>query len=140
MQTNEELAAYYLWDTNHTYIKSPQDVYNAVKIDKEAQEHFIALLLNTKNRVVDSVLVSLGSANANVVHPREVYRPAIVRSATSIAVAHNHPSGDPTPSREDIEITKKLDESGKLLGINLLDHVVCGGDGRYYSFKECGYL
>lgn len=77
--------------------------------------------------------------NANIVHPREVFRFALIESANHIIVAHNHPSGDPTPSREDIEITKKLVETGRIMGITLLDHVIIG-DCRHFSMKEAGYI
>ena len=77
--------------------------------------------------------------NANVVHPREVFKLALAESAAHIIVAHNHPSGDPTPSREDIEITKKLAETGNIMGITLLDHVIIG-DGRHFSLKEAGHI
>ncbi len=77
--------------------------------------------------------------NANIVHPREVFKMALAESAAHIIVAHNHPSGDPTPSREDIEITQKLAETGKIMGIDLLDHVIIG-DGRHFSMKEAGHI
>jgi DNA repair protein RadC len=84
-------------------------------------------------------IISIGSLSSNIVHPREVFRNACMVSASCIVVAHNHPSGDPSPSREDIEITKKLSEAGKIIGIELLDHVIIGYD-RNYGFKECGQL
>ncbi len=77
--------------------------------------------------------------NANVVHPREVFKTALAVSAAHIIVAHNHPSGDPTPSREDIEVTKKLIEAGKIIGVDVLDHVIIG-DGRHFSMKEAGHI
>jgi len=100
----------------------------------EPQEHFIALLLNAKNRVMKEVLVSVGSLTASVVHPREVFAPAIKERAASILVLHNHPSGDSSPSREDIDITKRLKKAGEIIGIQLLDHVIIASD--YFSFKE----
>jgi DNA repair protein RadC len=83
--------------------------------------------------------ISIGSLNANIVHPREVFRAALIESAAHIIVAHNHPSGDPAPSGEDVEITKKLVDSGKMLGIDVIDHVIIG-DGRHFSMKEAGHI
>jgi DNA repair proteins len=95
--------------------------------------------LNTKNQVIGRQTLSIGSLNASIVHPREVFRAAIRRSSASILCAHNHPSGDPTPSPEDILLTKRLAEAGELIGIELLDHLVIG-DNRYTSLKEAGCL
>jgi DNA repair protein RadC len=122
-------------------ISSMDDVIKAVKplIADLNKEFFIALFLNTKNGVIKQEIISIGSLSANVVHPREVFKTACMVSASSIIVAHNHPSGDPSPSREDIEITKKLAEAGKMIGIELLDHVILGHD-RNYGFKESGML
>jgi DNA repair protein RadC len=103
------------------------------------KETFVELCLDTKNQVIRESTVSIGSLNANIVHPREVFRFALIESAAHIIVAHNHPSGDPTPSREDIEITKKLTETGKIMGIDVLDHVIIG-DGRHFSMKEAGHI
>lgn len=133
-------------EIEYSYDKRPKingmdDVVNVVKpmIADENKEFFIALFLNTKNCIMRQEVISIGSLNANIVHPREVFRTACMVSASSIIVAHNHPSGDPTPSREDIEITKKLAEAGKMMGIELLDHVIIGHD-RNYGFKETGML
>lgn len=118
-------------------IQSPEDVSKVVKplISDPNKEHFITLYLNTKNGVLKQEIISIGSLNANIVHPREVFRTACMISASHIIVAHNHPSGDPTPSIEDIELTKMLVEAGKLLGINVIDHVIIGHD-RDYGFHE----
>ena len=133
-------------EIEYSYDKRPKisgmdDVIKAVKpmIADPNKEFFIALFLNTKNGIIKQEIISIGSLSANVVHPREVFRTACVVSASSIIVAHNHPSGDPAPSREDIEITKKLAEAGKMIGIELLDHVILGQD-RNYGFKESGML
>jgi len=133
-------------EIEYSYDKRPKisgmdDVIKAVKplIADQNKEFFIALYLNTKNGVLKKEVISIGSLSANVVHPREVFRTACILSASSIIVAHNHPSGDPAPSREDIEITKKLAEAGKMIGIELLDHVILGED-RNYGFKESGML
>ena len=122
-------------------INSPEDVYRRLypAMRESKKEHFIELCLDTKNQVIKEDTISIGSLNANVVHPREVFRTALNESAAHIIVAHNHPSGDPTPSREDIEITKKLVESGKILGIEVLDHVIIG-DCRHFSMKEAGHI
>ncbi|HZG87052.1 RadC family protein [Paenibacillus sp.] len=120
-------------------IRSPQDVAALVREDLRylQQEHFVVLFLNTKNRVVGRETLSVGSLNATIVHPREVYRAAIKRSAASIICVHNHPSGDPTPSPEDIQLTHRLSEAGHIIGIELLDHVIIG-DRSYVSLKERG--
>ncbi len=133
-------------EIEYSYDKRPKincmdDVVKAVKpmIADPNKEFFIALYLNTKNGILKQEVISVGSLNANIVHPREVFRTACMVSASSIIVAHNHPSGDPTPSREDIELTKKLSEAGKMIGIELLDHVIIGYD-RNYGFKESGQI
>lgn len=103
------------------------------------KEYFIVILLNVKNKVISTETVSIGTLTSAAVHPREVFQPAILQHAASIAVAHNHPSGDPSPSREDYEVTKHLVLAGKALGIPVLDHLIIG-DGTYYSFQEEGAL
>nr|WP_017726789.1 DNA repair protein RadC [Halalkalibacterium ligniniphilum] len=100
---------------------------------------FTCLYLNTKNQVLHRQTIFVGSLNASIVHPREVFKEAFRRSAASLICLHNHPSGDPSPSREDIEVTKRLCEAGKIIGIELLDHVIIG-DRKYISLKEKGYL
>ena len=100
------------------------------------REHFVVLLLNQKNRVIGVHTVSVGSLTASVVHPRETFKAAILANAAAIICGHNHPSGDCQPSREDRAITQRLKEAGALLGINLLDHVIVGGEGRYFSFAD----
>lgn len=103
------------------------------------REHFCCLLLDTKNRPVGFTVVSIGSLNASIVHPREVYKPAILASAASLILIHNHPSGDPTPSQEDLEVTRRLGEAGQILGITVRDHIIIG-NGCYLSYKEKGLL
>lgn len=122
-------------------INSPEDVYRRLYpgMRESKKETFVELCLDTKNQIIRENTVSIGSLNANIVHPREVFRCALIESAAHIIVAHNHPSGDPTPSREDIEITKKLIETGKIMGIDVLDHVIIG-DGRHFSMKEAGHI
>jgi DNA repair protein RadC len=104
-----------------------------------SQEHFVCLYLNTKNQVIHRQTIFIGSLNASIVHPREVFREAVRRAAASVICAHNHPSGDASPSREDIEVTKRLVECGKMIGIELLDHLIIG-DNKYVSLKEKGYV
>lgn len=122
-------------------IKSPGDV-GALMMEKMRhydREFFVVLNLNTKNQVIAEDTVSIGSLNASLVHPRELFKNAIKRSAAALILVHNHPSGDPSPSREDIDVTRRLAEAGKLLGIEILDHVVIG-DLKYVSLKEKGII
>lgn len=122
-------------------IRSPEDGAKYVMEDMRflSQEHFVCLYLNTKNQVIHRQTIFIGSLNASIVHPREVYKEAFRRSAASIICVHNHPSGDPTPSREDIEVTKRLVECGRIIGIELLDHLIIG-EHKYVSLKEKGYV
>lgn len=99
----------------------------------------MCLFLNSKNHIIAQETLSMGSLNASIVHPREVFRAAIKCSSASIVCAHNHPSGDPTPSPEDIQITKRLIEAGAIVGIDVLDHIIIG-DGTYVSLKEKGLV
>ncbi len=99
------------------------------------KEHFKVLFLNTKNEIISREDVSVGNLNSSIVHPREVFRNAIRRGAASIIVVHNHPSGNPLPSQNDLDVTRRLKESGELVGIPLLDHIIIG-DGKYVSLKE----
>ncbi|ALX47763.1 RadC family protein [Lentibacillus amyloliquefaciens] len=124
-----------------TIIRSPEDVANHLnnEMGQLNQEHFVTLMLNTRNEVMHKTTLFIGSLNASIVHPRELYREAVKCSAASVIVAHNHPSGSPQPSQEDVHITRRLAESGKMIGIELLDHVVIG-EGRFVSLKEKGYL
>jgi len=122
-------------------IRSPEDAAKYMMNDMRflTQEHFVCLYLNTKNQVMHKQTVFIGSLNASIVHPREVYKEAFRRSAASIICLHNHPSGDPSPSREDIEVTKRLVECGKIIGIDLLDHIIIG-ENKFVSLKEKGYV
>ncbi|KAB8134771.1 JAB domain-containing protein [Gracilibacillus oryzae] len=142
------LAAIELGKRIHMYqekdryiIRSPDDGANFLmeEMCQLKQEHFVVIFLNTKNQVIHRQTIFIGSLNASIVHPREVFREAVKRSAASIICAHNHPSGDPSPSQEDIHVTKRLVESGKVIGIDLLDHLIIG-DHRFISLKEKGYL
>ena len=122
-------------------ICDPRDVANLLmeELRDARKEHFIALLLDTKMGVIKNVRVSIGTLDSSLVHPREVFVEAIRASAASIIVAHNHPSGDPTPSAEDRRVTQRLMEAGELVGIEVLDHIVIG-DGRWVSLKERGMM
>ncbi|KFN11087.1 RadC family protein [Paenibacillus macerans] len=103
------------------------------------KEHFVCLFLNTKNHIIAQETLSIGSLNASIVHPREVFRAAIKCGSASVVCAHNHPSGDPTPSAEDIRMTNRLCEAGEIVGIDVLDHIVIG-DGKFVSLKEQGLM
>jgi DNA repair protein RadC len=122
-------------------IRSPRDAAELVRDELRflTKEHFIVLFLNTKNRVIGKETLSIGSLNASIVHPREVFRSAIQRNSASIICAHNHPSGDPTPSPEDIDVTRRLAEAGRLIGIELLDHIIIA-DQTHVSLKELGHV
>ena len=99
------------------------------------REHFLVIGLDAKHAVTGINTVSIGSLTMSIVHPREVFKPLLLMNASAVLLAHNHPSGDPTPSQEDRALTRRLKEGGELLGITVLDHVVLGGD-RYYSFAD----
>jgi DNA repair protein RadC len=122
-------------------INRPQDAAFMVMEEMRHldREHFCALLLNTKNKVLAKKTISIGTLNASVVHPRELFKTAIKKSASSIILIHNHPSGDPTPSREDREVTQRLKDAGAIVGIEVLDHIIIG-DNNFVSFKEKGML
>lgn len=121
-------------------IRSPEDAYELFKhMRHNQQEEFIVAFLDTKNQVIGKRTIFRGSLNASIVHPREVYAAAIKMRAASIICAHSHPSGNPSESKEDIEVTKRLSEAGKIIGIEMLDHVIVG-DGKCISLKEKGYI
>lgn len=127
-------------ESRHT-IRTPGDAAELLMEDMRylRKEHFVCLYLNTKNHVIGRETISVGSLNVTIVHPREVFRAAIQRSSAAILCAHNHPSGDPTPSPEDIDLTARLAEAGAVVGIELLDHLVIG-DGVFVSMKEKGLM
>lgn len=124
-----------------TFVRCPKDVFDLLATDLRFlnQEHFVCIFLNTKNRVIDKETLAIGTLNATIVHPREVFRAAINRSCASIICVHNHPSGDPTPSQEDIQITERLIAAGNVVGIDMLDHVVIGGES-FFSMREQGVV
>ena len=123
-----------------TPFKGSYDVYAHFRerLAHERHEHFYAVLLDNKNRKLKDIRISQGSLTASIVHPRDVYLPVIRESAAAVIFVHNHPSGDPTPSAEDLEITRRLRQVGELIGVRVLDHLVIGR-GRYVSFVDDGY-
>ena len=121
-------------------IRSPEDAYEYLRdMQYLNQEHFVVLGLNTKNEILYRETIFVGTLNSSVVHPREVFKSLIRRSCASAIVSHNHPSGDVSPSQEDVHVTKRLHEAGKTIGIEVLDHIIVGHE-RYVSLKEKGYL
>lgn len=127
--------------TEQKLIRSPQDVFNVVHeyLEYADREYFLVLLLSAKNHVNGVNVASIGTLNSSPVHPREVFKAAILANAAAVVFVHNHPSGDATPSGEDMETTRRLAEAGKIIGIEILDHVVIG-DGCWCSLKERGIL
>ena len=123
-------------------VKSPEDAVNVgkgfMRIHEEPEEYMYMICMNTKNKIIGVFEISHGSVNSSIVSPREVFQKALLANAVSIIVMHNHPSGDPTPSREDVEVTKRLVEAGKIVGVEVLDHIIIGD--QYSSLKEKGYL
>lgn len=127
-------------DTNLPTINNAKDASaQLTDIRDLKKEHFVVLYLNAKNQLVHKEIISMGTLSANLVHPREVFEPALKHSAAQIVAAHNHPSGDPKPSEDDLEITKRLTEAGKMMGVEIMDHVIISKNG-HFSFKEEGYL
>ena len=118
-------------------INRPQEIANIfVKyLEGTDRENFIVALLDTKNGIIGINTVAIGSLNAAVVHPREVFKPAILVNAAAIIIGHNHPSGNVNPSNEDITLTNRINEAGKILGIPVIDHIIVSADGESYSFK-----
>jgi DNA repair protein RadC len=139
-------AAAYAAESNAEYaparrIQRSEDVYTlCAAMTRSRVELFRVVLLNARHDVLKMATVSRGSLSATIVHPREVFRPAIVASAAAVILVHNHPSGDPEPSGEDVEITKRLARAGDLLGIDVLDHVIVAKGGRWVSLKERGVV
>lgn len=139
LELGSRIASSYRQDS--LAITSPQDVADMLmeQMRYYQKEYFKIILLNTKNQIIATEIVSIGSLNSSLVHPREIFNIAVKRGCASIILAHNHPSGDPTPSKEDMEVTVRLVDSGEILGIKVLDHLIIG-EGRYYSFKEGGLI
>ena len=122
-------------------VEGPEDVarYVIPSLRFEQKEHFLAMFLDIRNRILVLSTISVGSLTASIAHPREVFREAIRYSAAGVILVHNHPSGDPTPSREDIQLTKQMMKAGEIMGIPVLDHVVVAGD-NFLSLKEANCL
>jgi DNA repair protein RadC len=124
-------------------IRNPEDAYKAIttltNVQEEAQEVFGILILNTKNKVVAAHEVSRGTLNSSMVHPREIFKPAVLHNAAGIICFHNHPSGDTVPSKEDIEVTERLVAAGEILGIIVMDHIIVGDDD-YISLRDIGVM
>ncbi|MBB6021417.1 DNA repair protein RadC [Paenibacillus sp. JGP012] len=122
-------------------IRRPEDVYQLVAAEMSSlpNEHFVAIMLNVKNRVISKETIGIGTLNGAIVHPRELFRRAILKNAASIICVHNHPSGDPTPSQEDIKVTKRLYDAGEIVDINVLDHIIVGVEG-FVSLKQLGMM
>ena len=120
---------------------TPRQIFDAyhVKFRDEKREHFMVITLDARHRVMNEHVVSIGSLTSSIVHPREVFRPAVREAAGAIVLVHNHPSGDPRPSDEDVAVTRRLVHASEMIGIRILDHVIVG-DGQYASFKEAGLL
>ena len=132
------------YDFEDKKISSPDKVRDILEevfeLSELAEEVFILMCLDTKNKVTGLFKVSQGSLNASIVHPREIFKRALMQNSNAIVLAHNHPSGDVTPSGEDISVTRRLQEAGDILGIKVLDHLIVGAGGRYKSFKEDGII
>ena len=137
LKVEEEVLSYLRAGSRFT---APAQVFETFRfLMQETKEHFMTLHLDGKNRIVCMNVVSVGSLNQSIVHPREVFKSACLSNAAAVILVHQHPSGDAAPSREDVEITKRLQEAGEIMGIKVLDHVIVG-DGEYTSFVERGLL
>lgn len=131
-----ELGKRFLKDKQTRLYMKPSQVWEVLKDIRESKkEHFVIFYLDTKNQEITQEIISIGTLNASLVHPREVFEPAVRNLASQIIVAHNHPSGDNTPSQEDLNITQKLVESGKILGIEVIDHVIVSKN-NFFSFRD----
>ena len=121
-------------------ISAPADAIPLLtEIKDQRKEFFLCLYLNARNQMIHKEVVSIGSLSASIVHPREVFQMAVAKSAASIVLAHNHPSGDATPSREDVDLTRRLQQAGQIMGIDILDHLIIAAD-QFVSLKEEGYM
>lgn len=135
-----ELGKRLLKDKKAEIYLKPKEVWEELKdLRDHKKEHFVIFYLDSRNREIKREIISVGSLNANLVHPREVFEPAVRNLAAQIILAHNHPSGDPEPSEDDLEITKRLVESGKILGIEIVDHIIITKTG-FISFKEKNFI
>ena len=131
-----ELGKRLLKDKKAQIFLTPKEIWEELKdLRNHKKEHFVIFYLDSRNQEIKRETISIGSLNANLVHPREVFEPAVRNLTAQIILAHNHPSGDPTPSEDDLEITKRLVESGKILGIEVIDHIIVAKND-FFSFKE----
>jgi len=137
LTVKEEITNYLKTGTRFTAPSQVSDTFQFLM--KETKEQFITLHLDGKNRIICMDLVSIGSLNQSIVHPREVFKTALLSNAAALILIHQHPTGDPTPSSEDLSITRRLKEAGEIIGVKVLDHIVVG-DGEYVSFVERGLL
>jgi DNA repair protein RadC len=135
-----ELGKRFLTNKKSSIIMTPKDVFIELReIAEKKKEHFVVIYLDARNQEIKKEVVSIGTINTSLVHPREVFEPAVKNLASHIIIAHNHPSGNVEPSDDDIEVTKRLKSAGELLGIEIIDHIIVGKE-KYYSFKEGGKL
>lgn len=129
-----------VYDLDHRSIRSPEDAFDIIEsvlhLSEKPQEHLVMAALDTKNQVLGLHTIHIGTLNTSLVSPRNVFQAALLNNAACIMVFHNHPSGDPTPSKEDLDVTHRLRAAGKLLGIELLDHIVIGSNRRFVSIKQ----
>ncbi|PKL19580.1 MAG: DNA repair protein RadC [Spirochaetae bacterium HGW-Spirochaetae-5] len=143
LYVRELTTKYKTLNTERIHVSDPGKVANFIReqIGEENREHFSVLGINTKNVVVIYHNVSIGTVDQSIVHPREVFTAALLSGCSGIIVTHNHPSGIVAPSKQDIEVTRRISEAGKVMGIPLVDHIIVGFDNpEYYSMKENGYL
>ena len=143
MFIREVVIKYKALSTRKIHTSSPRAVADFLiqELSEQCSEHFAVLMVNNKNMIVKMDIISKGTVSEALVHPREVFRSAVKPLASGIIIAHNHPSGNPYPSKQDIETTKRIHECGKIMGIPLLDHIIVGFDtAEYYSMKENGYI
>lgn len=117
-----------------------QIMIEGFEMDQEPDELMVLLTLDTKKQITGIFEVSRGTLNSSIVHPRDIFKRALLQNAAGVILVHNHPSGDPMPSKDDIEVTRRIEEAGKLLGIQLIDHIIIGDEIRYESLKQAGYL
>jgi DNA repair protein RadC len=135
-----ELGKRLLKDKKAEIYLEPREIWEELKdLRDHRKEHFVIFYLDSRNQEIKREIISVGSLNANLVHPREVFEPAVRNLAAQIILAHNHPSGDPEPSEDDLLLTKKLVESGKILGIEVIDHIIVAKD-NFFSFKNKGII
>ena len=132
-----------MYDIDNKKVTSPQAAHELIQmvldLNSSAVEKFGIITLNTKHAIAGIHIISIGTLNSSIVHPRDIFTAAVLNNASGIVLFHNHPSGDPEPSREDIETTQRLISAGEIMGIKVLDHVIVG-ENRYCSFKERGLI